>query len=69
MTCKLIALAVMRTLSRWLLASILFLLYALGWLGDSLLSVLIRRPRLSFLEVQIMETPQLSAVVTISNMK
>ena len=51
MTCKLIALAVMSALSRWLLASILFLLYALGWLGDSLLSVLIRRPRLSFLEV------------------
>jgi len=51
MTYKLIALAVMRALSRWLLASILFLLYALGWLGDSILSMLIRRPRLSFLEV------------------
>lgn len=39
------------TISRWLLASILFLLIMLGWLGDSLLSVLIRRPKLSFQEV------------------
>lgn len=37
--------------SRWLLASVLFLLVMLGWLGDSLLSVLMRRPLLSFQEV------------------
>jgi hypothetical protein len=38
-------------ISRWLLASVLFLLVMLGWLGDSLLSVVIRRPMLSFQEV------------------
>ncbi len=38
-------------ISRWLLASVLFLLFMLGWLGDSLLCVLIRRPALSFQEV------------------
>jgi hypothetical protein len=37
--------------SRWLLASVLFLLFMFGWLGDSLLSALIRRPTLSFREV------------------
>jgi len=41
----------MRTIFRNLLASILFLLIVLGWFGDSLLSVLIGRPRLSFREV------------------
>ena len=38
-------------ISRWFLASVLFLLFMLGWLGDSLLCVLIRRPTLSFQEV------------------
>ena len=38
-------------LSRWLLASVLFLLFMLGWLGDSLLCAVIRRPVLSFHEV------------------
>lgn len=38
--------------SRWLLASVLFLLFMLGWLGDSLLCVLTRRPTLSFQEVR-----------------
>lgn len=41
----------MGAISRWFLASVLFLLIMLGWLGDSLLSVLIRRPMLSFQEV------------------
>jgi cell division protein FtsB len=41
----------MRSIFRNLLASILFLLIVLGWFGDSLLSVLIGRPRLSFQEV------------------
>jgi hypothetical protein len=41
----------MGTITRNLLASVLFLLIMLGWLGDSLLSVLIGRPRLSFQEV------------------
>jgi len=36
---------------RRLLASVLFLLIMFGWLGDSLLSVLIGRPKLSFQEV------------------
>ena len=38
-------------MSRWFLASLLFLIFMLGWLGDSLLSVLMRRPTLSFQEV------------------
>lgn len=38
-------------ISRWLLASVLFLLIMLGWLGDSLLSVVIQRRMLSFQEV------------------
>lgn len=33
------------------MASILFVLIMLGWLGDSLLSLVIRRPLLSFDEV------------------
>jgi hypothetical protein len=41
----------MGAISRWLLASVLFLLIMLGWLGDSLLSVVMRRPMLSFQEV------------------
>lgn len=41
----------MMTTSRWLLASGLFLIIMIGWIGDSLLSALIRRPRLSFHEV------------------
>jgi len=41
----------MGAISRWLPASVLFLLIMLGWLGDSLLSVLIGRPKLSFQEV------------------
>jgi hypothetical protein len=41
----------MGAISRWLLASVLFLLIMLGWLGDSLLSVVIQRPMLSFREV------------------
>jgi hypothetical protein len=41
----------MGTITRKLLASVLFLLIMLGWLGDSLLSVLIGRPKLSFREV------------------
>jgi hypothetical protein len=41
----------MGAISRWLLASVLFLIIMIGWLGDSLLSALIRRPRLSFQEV------------------
>jgi hypothetical protein len=41
----------MGALSRWLLAWVLFVLIMLGWLGDSLLSVVIRRPVLSFQEV------------------
>ena len=43
--------AMTRKLSRWLLASVLFVLIMLGWLGDSLLSVVTRRPMLSFHEV------------------
>ena len=39
------------TIARWLLASVLFLLIMLGWLGDSLLSMAMRRPMLSFHEV------------------
>ena len=42
---------VMRKLSRWLLATALFVLIMLGWLGDSLVSVVMRRPLLSFQEV------------------
>lgn len=41
----------MRRLSRWLLASVLLVVIMLGWLGDSLLSVVMRRPMLSFREV------------------
>jgi hypothetical protein len=41
----------MGAIFRWLLASVLFLLIMLGWLGDSLLSVVMRRPMLSFQEV------------------
>ena len=41
----------MATITRSFLASVLFLLIMLGWLGDSLLSGLIGRPRLSFQEV------------------
>lgn len=41
----------MGTITRKLLASVLFLLIMLGWLGDSLLSVAIGRPKLSFREV------------------
>lgn len=43
--------AMMRKISRWLLASVLFVLIMLGWLGDSVLSVDMRRPMLSFREV------------------
>jgi len=45
------SLEIVGAISRWLLASVLFLLFMLGWLGDSLLCVLIRRPTLSFHEV------------------
>ena len=38
-------------ISRWLQVSVLLLIIVLGWLSDSLLSVLIGRPRLSFHEV------------------
>lgn len=41
----------MEAISLWLLASALFLLIMLGWFGDSLLSMAIGRPRLSFHEV------------------
>jgi hypothetical protein len=41
----------MGAITRWLLASVLFLLIMLGWLGDSLLSVVMRRPMLSVQEV------------------
>lgn len=41
----------MRALSRWLQASFLLLIILLGWLGDSLISLLIRRPPLTFQEV------------------
>lgn len=41
----------MGTITRKLQASVLFLLIMLGWIGDSLLSVLIGRPKLSFQEV------------------
>jgi len=41
----------MGAITRSLLASVLFLLFMLGWLGDSLLSVLTGRPKLSFREV------------------
>ena len=41
----------MGAITRRLLASILFMLIMLGWLGDSLLSVLIGRPKLTFQEV------------------
>jgi hypothetical protein len=41
----------MGTITRSLLASVLFLLIMLGWLGDSFLSMLIGRPKLSFQEV------------------
>jgi hypothetical protein len=41
----------MGAITHSLLGSILFLLIMLGWLGDSLLSVLIGRPKLSFQEV------------------
>lgn len=43
--------AMMRKISRWLLTSVLFVVIMLGWLGDSLLSVVMRRPMLSFREV------------------
>jgi hypothetical protein len=39
------------TIARWLLASILFVLIMLGWLGDCLLSLAMRRPMLTFHEV------------------
>jgi predicted alpha/beta hydrolase len=42
---------IIRTLSRWPQASALFLIILLGWLGDSLISMLIGRPRLSFHDV------------------
>ena len=45
------SLVMVGAISRWLLASVLFLLFMLGWLGDSLLCVVIRRPALSFQEV------------------
>ena len=51
MTVRFTSLAVTGAASQRFLASTLFLLYMLGWLGDSLLSVLIRRPTLSFHEV------------------
>lgn len=41
----------MGAITRSLLGSVLFLLIMLGWLGDSLLSVLMGRPKLSFQEV------------------
>lgn len=41
----------MGTIIRSLLASVLFLLIMLGWFGDSILSALLGRPRLSFQEV------------------
>lgn len=41
----------MGALAYWIQASILFLLIMLGWVGDTLLSVAIGRPRLSFREV------------------
>jgi len=41
----------MGAIARNFLASVLFLLIMLGWLGDSLLSVLIGRPKLSFQEI------------------
>ena len=41
----------MGMITRSLLASVLLLLIMLGWLGDSLLSALIGRPKLSFQEV------------------
>lgn len=41
----------MGALSYWIQASILFLLIMLGWIGDTLLSLAIGRPRLSFREV------------------
>jgi len=41
----------MGMITRSLLASVLLLLIMLGWLGDSLLSMLIGRPKLSFQEV------------------
>lgn len=41
----------MGAISHWLLASVLFLIIIIGWLGDSLLSALIGRPKLSFQEV------------------
>lgn len=41
----------MSAFSYWIQASILFLLIMLGWMGDTLLSIAIGRPRLSFREV------------------
>jgi hypothetical protein len=41
----------MGAITHGLLALVLFLLIMLGWLGDSLLSALIGRPKLSFQEV------------------
>jgi hypothetical protein len=42
---------VLATISRWLLASVMFFVIAFGWLGDCLVSAVIRRPPLSFQEV------------------
>jgi len=41
----------MAAIARNLLAGMLFVIIMLGWLGDSLLSALMGRPRLSFQEV------------------
>ena len=41
----------MRTTMRWLQAAVLLLIILLGWLGDSLISLLIGRPLLTFQEV------------------
>jgi hypothetical protein len=41
----------MSKISLWFQAAVLFLLIMLGWLGDTLLSALIGRPKLSFREV------------------
>ena len=49
--CKILEEEMMEAITRSLLASVLLLLIMLGWLGDSLLSALIGRPKLSFQEV------------------
>ena len=43
--------AMMRKASRWLLAAVLLVLIMLGWLGDILVSMALRRPALPFREV------------------